>query len=257
MRVRRALAVFARLRHEESVPAAHREPRGVGGRGGGRDPGPEPAPHLRGRDRHRRARLQAPVLPGRHTASFLRLRQKSALDVRRRVPPPRLDPLLVPGALIWTACHLSEKYAVPLVQSYHTHIPHYIPQYTWAGAGEADVGLHTPLDAARRPDHGHELHFEERAAGRTMPAAGGVAEGRGHGDVQPVVPQRGDARASVRRPAGQGDRVRRAPRRREEPQGAENASELPEGTNRALIGDGPSARRWRSTSKTPTRRSWG
>jgi sulfoquinovosyltransferase len=38
-----------------------------------------------------------------------------------------------PGALIWTACHLSEKYAVPLVQSYHTHIPHYIPQYTWAG----------------------------------------------------------------------------------------------------------------------------
>ena len=38
-----------------------------------------------------------------------------------------------PGALIWTACGLSEKYKVPLVQSYHTHIPHYIPRYTWAG----------------------------------------------------------------------------------------------------------------------------
>jgi sulfoquinovosyltransferase len=38
-----------------------------------------------------------------------------------------------PGALIWTACGLSEKYDVPLVQSYHTHIPFYIPRYTWAG----------------------------------------------------------------------------------------------------------------------------
>ena len=38
-----------------------------------------------------------------------------------------------PGALIWTACGLSDKYKVPLVQSYHTHIPHYIPRYTWAG----------------------------------------------------------------------------------------------------------------------------
>lgn len=38
-----------------------------------------------------------------------------------------------PGALIWTACFLANKYEVPLVQSYHTHIPHYIPQYTWAG----------------------------------------------------------------------------------------------------------------------------
>lgn len=51
-------------------------------------------------------------------------------DASRR---PDLIHCSSPGALIWTACHLSEKYAVPLVQSYHTHIPHYIPQYTWAG----------------------------------------------------------------------------------------------------------------------------
>ena len=28
---------------------------------------------------------------------------------------------------------LGEKYRVPLVQSYHTHLPVYIPRYTWAG----------------------------------------------------------------------------------------------------------------------------
>ena len=51
-------------------------------------------------------------------------------DASRR---PDLIHCSSPGALIWTASHLSKKYAVPLVQSYHTHIPHYIPQYTWAG----------------------------------------------------------------------------------------------------------------------------
>jgi sulfoquinovosyltransferase len=47
--------------------------------------------------------------------------------------PPDLIHCSSPGALIWTACHLSEKYRVPLVQSYHTHLPIYIPRYTWAG----------------------------------------------------------------------------------------------------------------------------
>ena len=47
--------------------------------------------------------------------------------------PPDLIHCSSPGALIWTAVGLSDKYNVPLVQSYHTHIPHYIPRYTWSG----------------------------------------------------------------------------------------------------------------------------
>jgi sulfoquinovosyltransferase len=47
-----------------------------------------------------------------------------------RTNPPDLIHCSSPGALIWTATGLAEKYKIPLVQSYHTHIPHYIPQYT-------------------------------------------------------------------------------------------------------------------------------
>ena len=47
--------------------------------------------------------------------------------------PPDLIHCSSPGALIWTAVGLSETYNIPLVQSYHTHIPHYIPRYTWSG----------------------------------------------------------------------------------------------------------------------------
>ena len=47
-----------------------------------------------------------------------------------RTTPPDLIHCSSHGALIWTATGLAEKYKIPLVQSYHTHIPHYIPQYT-------------------------------------------------------------------------------------------------------------------------------
>lgn len=50
-----------------------------------------------------------------------------------RTNPPDIMHCSSPGALIWTACGLAKKYNVPLVHSYHTHLPVYIPRYTWDG----------------------------------------------------------------------------------------------------------------------------
>lgn len=41
-----------------------------------------------------------------------------------------------PGMLVFAAILYSKLLAIPLVVSYHTHIPHYIPQYTWDGLVE-------------------------------------------------------------------------------------------------------------------------
>lgn len=38
-----------------------------------------------------------------------------------------------PGILCFAAVLYARLFAVPLVMSYHTHIPEYIPRYTWSG----------------------------------------------------------------------------------------------------------------------------
>lgn len=38
-----------------------------------------------------------------------------------------------PGMLVFAAILYAKLLAIPLVVSYHTHIPEYIPQYTWKG----------------------------------------------------------------------------------------------------------------------------
>ncbi|OUS49173.1 hypothetical protein BE221DRAFT_66306 [Ostreococcus tauri] len=50
-----------------------------------------------------------------------------------RERPPDLVHCAVPGGLVFGAMTYCKLLDLPLVQSYHTHIPHYIPRYTWAG----------------------------------------------------------------------------------------------------------------------------
>lgn len=38
-----------------------------------------------------------------------------------------------PGLLVFAAVLYSKLLSIPLVVSYHTHIPEYIPRYTWKG----------------------------------------------------------------------------------------------------------------------------
>lgn len=38
-----------------------------------------------------------------------------------------------PGVIVFAAVLYSRLLGTPLVVSYHTHIPHYIPRYTWSG----------------------------------------------------------------------------------------------------------------------------
>ena len=38
-----------------------------------------------------------------------------------------------PGLLVFSAIMYAKLLAIPLVVSYHTHIPEYIPKYTWRG----------------------------------------------------------------------------------------------------------------------------
>ena len=46
---------------------------------------------------------------------------------------PDLVHCAVPGGMIFGAMSYCKALNIPLVESYHTHIPHYIPRYTWAG----------------------------------------------------------------------------------------------------------------------------
>ena len=46
---------------------------------------------------------------------------------------PDLVHCAVPGGMIFGAMSYCKALDIPLVESYHTHIPHYIPRYTWAG----------------------------------------------------------------------------------------------------------------------------
>lgn len=41
-----------------------------------------------------------------------------------------------PGLLVFSAIMYAKLLAIPLVVSYHTHIPEYIPKYTWRGLVE-------------------------------------------------------------------------------------------------------------------------
>ena len=77
--------------------------------------------------------FKLPFYPRRHPSPVVRQGPSRREALQGSRDSSRRSPLLLPGALIWTACGLSDKYKVPLVQSYHTHIPHYIPRYTWAG----------------------------------------------------------------------------------------------------------------------------
>lgn len=39
----------------------------------------------------------------------------------------------MPGPLVFASILYAKMLAIPLVVSYHTHIPDYIPRYTWSG----------------------------------------------------------------------------------------------------------------------------
>lgn len=38
-----------------------------------------------------------------------------------------------PGIMVFAATLYAKALRIPLVMSYHTHIPEYIPRYTWTG----------------------------------------------------------------------------------------------------------------------------
>jgi len=40
------------------------------------------------------------------------------------------------GILVFGALLYAKLFSIPILVSYHTHIPQYIPQYTWAGLVE-------------------------------------------------------------------------------------------------------------------------
>jgi sulfoquinovosyltransferase len=46
---------------------------------------------------------------------------------------PTLIHASAPGVLVYAAIFWARALSVPLVVSYHTHIPAYIPKYTWSG----------------------------------------------------------------------------------------------------------------------------
>jgi len=73
-------------------------------------------------------------LPGYDTGT---LRLSFGLDGRMWAELRRDRPDVIhcssPGLLVFSAIALSKALDVPLVVSYHTHVPHYIPRYTWAG----------------------------------------------------------------------------------------------------------------------------
>lgn len=51
-------------------------------------------------------------------------------------PPPTSRQVIhvsTPGVMCFAAVLYARLLAVPLVMSYHTHIPEYIPRYTWSG----------------------------------------------------------------------------------------------------------------------------
>lgn len=53
--------------------------------------------------------------------------------VRQR---PQVIHVSTPGIMCFAAVLYARLLAVPLVMSYHTHIPEYIPRYTWSGLVE-------------------------------------------------------------------------------------------------------------------------
>jgi sulfoquinovosyltransferase len=46
---------------------------------------------------------------------------------------PQVIHVSTPGIMCFAAVLYARLLAVPLVMSYHTHIPEYIPRYTWSG----------------------------------------------------------------------------------------------------------------------------
>lgn len=46
---------------------------------------------------------------------------------------PQVIHVSTPGIMMFAAVLYARLLAVPLVMSYHTHIPEYIPKYTWKG----------------------------------------------------------------------------------------------------------------------------
>jgi Glycosyltransferase Family 4 len=73
-------------------------------------------------------RCACPPLPGVASVSQL-LSAAPAGDGLSVCRPP-------PGLLVFSAIMYAKLLAIPLVVSYHTHIPEYIPRYTWKGLVE-------------------------------------------------------------------------------------------------------------------------
>lgn len=49
---------------------------------------------------------------------------------------PDLIHVSCPGTIVFAAVLYSRMLGIPLVVSYHTHVPYYIPRYTWSGLVE-------------------------------------------------------------------------------------------------------------------------
>ena len=112
---------------QEPLPPPHRESHRARRRRRGGHPRPQPPDEYAGAKVIGVHGFKLPFYPG----DTLLLSYAKDPRVERLFKDPATRPDVLhcssPGALIWTACGLSDKYKVPLVQSYHTHIPHYIP----------------------------------------------------------------------------------------------------------------------------------
>ena len=238
--LRRALALLARLRNEEPLPPPHRRISPSSATTSWWSPPTATPP-----DEYAGAKVigvhgfKLPSTPA--TPFSCRTPRTLASRGSSRIPATRPDVLL----LLPRRAHLDRVRSERQVQGpscavlSHSH-PSLHPPIHLGGSREAHVGLHPILDRQVRPHHGHLVHPPGRAPRRGMPSPAGVAEGGRHRRLQPDIQIRGDARQTVRRPSRQGDWMRRSPRRREEPQGAQDHPRgCPEGTNLALIGDGP------------------
>ncbi|CAM9659047.1 unnamed protein product [Heterosigma akashiwo] len=137
---------------------------------------------------------------------------------RRR---PDLLHVTCPGFITLAALVYARMFKLPLVFSYHTHLPHYAIQYLGWVPGIEDAAWTALRFVLNRADltlvTSGPMRDQLARARRAPP--GGVAQGHRHRCVQPGLQVRGDARpADGRPPRGPAAHLRGPPRGREEPQ---------------------------------------
>ena len=241
-----------------------REQRGVGGRGGARAADVEPAPHLRGRDRHRLRAASSSRVERRGDTLLLSYafdKKVRSIGLRRCAPrrsTARRRRVHLDGV---PTCRRSTR--APLVQSSartSRTTSRSTPGPGWSKRDRIAAARACPARAAP-PD----ARSGSRLLGRQQRGVGPpVLQRRRRAWTRRRSTRRSaartDGRAAARRPAGRGDPSggpATTPRSGVDRKILENLPEELGAPARAASRPRAQLARWRSTSKTPTRRSWG